>query len=73
MDGKGEIRVFILGAEHMNSGLIFRPKLIHFMETGNEYSSLSNHGNCQEHFNRNALRLRVQLTNLIKYKVFYLV
>ena len=27
---------FILGAEHMNSDLILRPKLIHFMEKGQE-------------------------------------
>ena len=35
---------FIMGAEHMNSDLIIWPKLIHYMEKGQELFSLSNHG-----------------------------
>ena len=35
---------FFLGAEQMNSDLIIWPKLIHYMEKGQELFSLSNHG-----------------------------
>ena len=68
MEGKGEIRVFYNGGRTHEFRPKIWPRLIHYMEKGQEYHFLSNHGKYLRASDRNDLGLRVQY--LIKYKVF---